>query len=449
MSSGEISSLLRARQGAVFTAGRATLGFNKIEQRLGRIDINRAFAIPPALVLTREQIVKAFTYESEDPSSRWIRFFSVAYIHDGQILFRKLDEQTFEVQLLFDHLTTPGTDERGHERSRGGWNLRPRNRFKPEAQSTLAIALDSTRPPFRSTKRPVRTCVIFNPSARGEKAKHFRRHLDGISGQSVLKLTTAAGEAQRLAAEAVREGFEVVVAAGGDGTVNEVLNGIVHAPGGLERTCLGVLPLGTVNVFARELGLPTQFEPAWELIRQGHETRIDLPSVKVSGHKESRYFAQLAGAGLDARAVELVKWQVKKVIGPLAYVLAGLHAVLGTPAQIRAEGGGHSETGELVLIGNGKLYGGPFNLFPNADLRDGLLEVCVVPHASFMTLARCGPGLLLRKGLPASVTRAFRAESLTLTSLSPAPVQIDGELIGHLPATFSIERARLRVIARA
>src|SRR5262249_10138792 len=93
----------------------------------------------------------------------------------------------------------------------------------------------------------VRTCVIFNPAARGDKAWRFRRHLEAIGKQSTLRQTAAAGEARRLAAEAVREGFDVVVAAGGDGTLNEVLNGIGDIPDGFERARLGVLPLGTVN----------------------------------------------------------------------------------------------------------------------------------------------------------------------------------------------------------
>ena len=295
----------------------------------------------------------------------------------------------------------------------------------------------------------MRTCVIFNPTARGDKAVHFRSHLEQIATQSALKGTASAGDARRLATEAVLQGFETIVAAGGDGTVNEVLNGICDVPDGLERARLGVLPLGTVNVFARELSLPAQFEPAWEVIRQGRESRIDLPMVRLNNGPQPRYFAQLAGAGLDARAVELVKWQVKKVIGPLAYVLAGLSAVLRAASPVTVTGAGNCVTGELVLIGNGRLYGGPFKLFPQADLRDGLLEICVVPRANWLTLARCGPGLLLRKGLPASVTKSFRAEYVALTSRSPVPVQVDGELVGHLPATFSVQRSRLRVIVPA
>src|SRR5262245_20622564 len=158
--------------------------------------------------------------------------------------------------------------------------------------------------------KEVRTCVIFNPTARGEKARRFRKYLDEIGKESSLKQTASPGEARRLAAGAVEEGFEIIVAAGGDGTLNEVLNGIGDVPRGFERARLGVLPLGTVNVFARELALPTRPDQAWEIIRRARETRIDLPSVEFSdkGTVQRRYFAQLAGAGLDARAVELVKW---------------------------------------------------------------------------------------------------------------------------------------------
>jgi len=292
--------------------------------------------------------------------------------------------------------------------------------------------------------------VIFNPTARGDKAKNLRSHLDAISRQTALKQTLVAGDARRLAAEAVREGFEVIVAAGGDGTLNEVLNGIGDERDGFERACLGVLPFGTVNVFAQELSIPAKLELAWEIIRRGRETRIDLPCVEytANGGSERRYFAQLAGAGLDARAIELVKWQVKKLVGPVAYVLAGAHALLGASCKITAAAGkGASIVGELVLIGNGRLYGGRYKLFPKADLRDGLLEVCVFPKVNWLTLARCSPGLLLNGTLPAASTELFQAERLTLTSPGPTPLQIDGELIGQLPATFTIERSRLRVIA--
>jgi diacylglycerol kinase (ATP) len=293
----------------------------------------------------------------------------------------------------------------------------------------------------------VRTCVIFNPAAKGNKARRFRRHLDEIAAESTLKQTSAAGDARILAAQAVREGFEVVVAAGGDGTLNEVLNGIADADG-FERTRLGVLPLGTVNVFARELAIPRRFEKAWRAIRAGRETTIDLPMVDYFANRGPvrRAFAQLAGAGLDARAIELLNWPLKKKIGPLAYVVAGLHALIQPQSQITVIAGDRTVTGELVLIGNGRLYGGEFRVFPEADLRDGALEVCVFPRVNWWLLARCGPGLLLRRRLPPSATVNFRAASVTLKSPVAAPLEVDGEFAGHLPATFSIARSRLRVI---
>jgi YegS/Rv2252/BmrU family lipid kinase len=244
----------------------------------------------------------------------------------------------------------------------------------------------------------------------------------------------------------VREGYEDIVAAGGDGTINEVLNGLGDAPEGFERARLGVLPLGTVNVFAREMGIPRRLDLAWKTIRRGCETRIDLPCARYGANQERRYFVQLGGAGLDARAIELVQWTLKKKIGPLAYVLAGLSALRERASKINAQGGGNSVTGELALIGNGRLYGGPYRVFPRADMRDGLLEVCVFPRAGWLTLALCGPPLVLGGTLPPGVARVFRAESVELSSPSATPVEVDGELLGRLPASFSLERSRLRVI---
>jgi YegS/Rv2252/BmrU family lipid kinase len=295
----------------------------------------------------------------------------------------------------------------------------------------------------------VRTCVIFNPTAKGDKARNFRRHLNEIGADAALKQTRSAGDARKLATDAVEEGFEIIVASGGDGTVNEVLNGIGDAPDGFKRSRLGVLPLGTVNVFARELKIPLRLQAAWEIIRAGREMLIDLPSVEFSanGKRERRYFAQLAGAGLDAHAIELVHWPLKKKIGPLAYVIAGFSALMQPQSTITVTAGSQSATGELVLIGNGRLYGGQYAIFPDADLNDGELEICVFPKVRWLTLARCGPGLLLNRKLPPKATQNIRSASFTLSSpAAAAALEVDGELIGHLPATFSIQRSALRVI---
>jgi YegS/Rv2252/BmrU family lipid kinase len=294
----------------------------------------------------------------------------------------------------------------------------------------------------------VRICVIFNPAAKGDKARNFRRHLDLIAGECVLKQTVAAGGARPLAAEAIREGFDTIVAAGGDGTLNETLNGIGDIPDGFERARLGVLPLGTVNVFAKELGMPTALKQAWQVLRAGRETKIDLPSVEYAGPSgpERRYFAQLAGSGLDARAIALTDWQVKKTAGPLAYIWAGFLALNGPPSRVTAANGAQSETGELVLIGNGRFYGGKYPIHPRADLGDGLLEVCIFPKTNWYTLFRCASMFMFGSDLPAGVARSFRAKSFTLHSDSPTPLEVDGENVGHLPASFTIQSQKLRVV---
>ena len=291
--------------------------------------------------------------------------------------------------------------------------------------------------------------MIFNPAARGEKARRFRHQLDAIGSQCALKATTAPDDARRLAAEAVADGYDLVVAAGGDGTVNEVLNGLGDAPDGLTRARLGVLPLGTVNVFARELKIPLKLKRAWEVLRLGNETQIDLPQVKFSadGNNKTNYFAQLAGAGLDARAIELVDWQHKKKIGPMAYVIAGLKALRERKPKIKICADGKFFEGELVLIGNGRFYGGPFQIFPQADLRDGLLDVCIFPRVDFPALFRCAPRFLTRRKLPEKAVRRFRTPSFQLTSEAPASFELDGEWIGRLPVIFSIAPKKLRVIA--
>ena len=306
--------------------------------------------------------------------------------------------------------------------------------------------------------------MIFNPSARGDKARRFRRQLDAIGAQCALKATTAAGDARRLAAEAVMDGFDLIVAAGGDGTVNEVLNGIGDAPDGFARARLGILPLGTVNVFARELKIPMKVGRAWEVLQRGRELKIDLPRVEFSanGVLQKQYFCQLAGAGLDARAIELVDWQHKKQVGKFAYVIAGLKALcekkpqivvarascpgVSLPEETHGQDARATISGELVLVGNGRLYGGSFALLPQADLCDGQLDICVLPRVNWWTLLRCGPSLLLRGKLPASIAQHLTAETFELTSETAAAFELDGEWVGKLPVTFAIEREKLRVV---
>lgn len=295
----------------------------------------------------------------------------------------------------------------------------------------------------------VRTCVIFNPTAKGDKARRFRERLSEIGRDATLIQTRHAGDASGLAAQAVKDGFDTVVAAGGDGTLNEVLNGLVRASNAATPVRLGHIPLGTVNVFARELGIPLNIDQAWAHIRSGREAHLDLlrAEFEIEGSPQCRFAAILGGAGLDARAVELVDWRLKKMAGPLAYVWAGLKALLEKPAMIEVVTPAGTSAGELVLFGNGRLYGGSYRLFPDADLRDGLVDVCIFPKAGWMTLLRCGPAVLMRGLLPEKAVRRLRVRGVTFRSASRVPFELDGELAGCLPLTLTVLPGALRVVA--
>jgi YegS/Rv2252/BmrU family lipid kinase len=264
---------------------------------------------------------------------------------------------------------------------------------------------------------------------------------------TAFKATASAGDARRLAAEAVLEGYKLIVAAGGDGTVNEVLNGLGDAPDGFERVRFGVLPLGTINVLARELEIPLKLELAWNVLQAGNERLIDLPRAEfqAGAGREQRYFIQLAGAGLDARAIELTDWQLKKAAGPLAYVVAGLKALREKKPVIQLHVNGTVTPGELILIGNGKLYGGSFEIFPAAKLNDGQLDICVLRQAHFPNLLRLAPRLLLRRHVPESMVKRFTAVTFELKSDQPAALELDGEWAGNLPATISLLPRKLRL----
>ncbi len=290
--------------------------------------------------------------------------------------------------------------------------------------------------------------MIFNPAARGEKAREFRKFLEGIPGDVALKPTQGPGHAVELARAALDEEFQDIVAAGGDGTLNEVLNGIGKADNGFEQARLGVLPLGTVNVFAKELNIPEDAGRAWDTVVAGNDRLIDLPyaDTTIEGATERRYFAQLAGAGLDAEAISLVDWESKRRFRQLAYIRAGLRAVMGPQKRVMVRGDSDEAEGELVLIGNGKFYGGRWNVFPNASLTDGKIDVCVFPKVGIWAAVRYWASLLMGNRKVPSWIRYFQSHVVELTSPNGAQFELEGDLAGTLPAKLGVEPERLRVI---
>jgi diacylglycerol kinase (ATP) len=290
-------------------------------------------------------------------------------------------------------------------------------------------------------------CVIYNPTARGEKARAFRDEVTKVAKDWELMPTTCAGDARVLAAKATRNGYTDIIAAGGDGTLNEVVNGIGDVPGGFAKIKFGFLPLGTINVFARELGLPLKWQKAWQVASSGKTTNIDVAMadfINRSGTSEKRLFVQLAGAGLDARAVELVSWKQKKIIGPIAYIISGFRALSERHEVIDVRGTTNAK-GELVLFGNGRLYGGSFNFFPRASLQDGLCDVAVFPKVSTFQLIKAVVGMYTGSVYRMCDADQQQAAKVQLNSTGHVPLQLDGDLVGELPATITVLPKVLRV----
>lgn len=295
----------------------------------------------------------------------------------------------------------------------------------------------------------MRACVIFNPTAKGNRARHFRKHLDELGANATFKMTTHAGAARELACAAVNEGFDTIVAAGGDGTLNEVVNGMGDAPDGYARARFAVVPLGTVNVFALELGIPFKLRDAWQIILNGKERLIDLPEAEfhIKEKPVRRKFLQLAGAGWDARAVELVSWELKKRIGRFAYVWAGLGALKPRESKVHLQTNGSAHRGDFVLIGNGRFYAGKYPFLHRAELADGLLDVTVFPEFNWKTMPACMTNFIFGRYFRPGAQPYCQWPTLSLTSDQVTPLQLDGELVGHLPAKISLLPKTLRVIA--
>ena len=283
--------------------------------------------------------------------------------------------------------------------------------------------------------------LIFNPKARSQKGQRALRFLMDHATRFALHATSSAEEARELASEFARNGEPVVIAAGGDGTLNAVVQGLAGS-----KTALGVLPAGTMNVFARELGIPfDNLQRAFEVIEAGQMQEIDL--FEANGVP----FVQMAGVGFDAMVIEETTWESKKMLGPLAYLLAAVKVLGESPPKMEVVcSDGRREEGVAVLAGNGSLYGGQFKLFHKADNRDSMLDVLVFKEAGYKVVLDSLRGLALGGvELESSTVSYLQTPALTVTADREVPIQVDGELVGRCKKVVfgNEDPGRLRVIA--
>lgn len=232
-----------------------------------------------------------------------------------------------------------------------------------------------------------------------------------------------------------------MVAAGGDGTVHEVASGLLDARrDGHDGTALALMPLGTMNVFAMELGLPVRnVRACWRAAVEGETRNVDCWSTNGTP------LVQLGGIGLDAAVVAETSWEFKRRMGAFSY-LANAARILARPApRLRIEVDGECLDGALVLFGNGEHYGGPIKAFPGARLDDGWLHVLVLRRQT--TVDVLGFLAALATGTVESFSGAdlLRGREVHVTSARPVPFEVDGEHVGETPVTLVSGGAPLRV----
>ncbi|MFL6277082.1 MAG: diacylglycerol/lipid kinase family protein [Blastocatellia bacterium] len=287
--------------------------------------------------------------------------------------------------------------------------------------------------------------IIYNPmsgraGSRAENARHMTGLLAARGIRAEAYATTGPDDATRLAREAVSQGVETIISYGGDGTLNEVIQGMAR-----RTAALAIWPGGTSNVVARDLGMPFTAERLADVIAAGKTIRVALGLALRA--ETQRYFLMMAGIGLDASIARSVNKRLKRRAGELAYWVSGIKHLFTWPAELfTINVDGQRFESAFAIIGNGKGYGGGMLLTPNARLDEPLFEVYILPVlrsnvAYLRVLSACMRGKPEASG--ATMIKGRRVEA----NSSHAPwVQADGEVIGPLPMRFEVVPDALTLI---
>jgi diacylglycerol kinase (ATP) len=293
------------------------------------------------------------------------------------------------------------------------------------------------------------TVLISNPNAgRGGsgRAREVARFCESLRkrGIEVEALDTRGpNDAARLAANVAREGARDVIVSGGDGTINEALQGIVGT-----GARMAVWPRGTANVLARELKLPFDAERAAAVIARGRSKPVHVGCATVESTGERRYFFLMAGIGLDASIVQRVRPRLKRRVGEAAFWYSGLgHLAHWQPMPFNVEVDGQIFPATFAAIGKASHYGGNLAITPRARMEEPEFEICIIDSNSRLRFLY----LLSHAARPNGVAENMRGVQFIRTTRArvtgDAPVQIDGELTGQLPMTFEIAPTPIEIIS--
>ncbi len=292
----------------------------------------------------------------------------------------------------------------------------------------------------------VKPYIIFNPRAGSvtnrEKVLSELTQLDPMA----LRTTRKAADAEKWARNAVRTKCDYIVVAGGDGTLNGVVNGLATDA---KNVRIGIVPLGTGNDFARTLGLPLSIEHNIDILRSAKTRRIDLVRVKS---KRARYFVNVSAGGFSGMVDEKITPRIKRTWGPLAYIrgaAAALPELHAYHTQILLDDD-EQLSGELynVVVANGRFVAGGLPIAPDADPSDGLLEVVLIPKLCGPEIALLAAEIVLGKHLSSKATVFRRARKISVRSRPGMCFNVDGELVGSAPAEFQILPRALNFVVK-
>lgn len=300
----------------------------------------------------------------------------------------------------------------------------------------------------------MKVCLILNPAA-GPTDFHRQlnkavEHLRSYGWDVNLLETMEKGDATRIARRAADEGYDVAVAVGGDGTINEVVNGLVGS-----GTALGVIPAGTSNVFAADVGIPiwnplrpNAVRAAAEIIHAGQRRKVDVGRVQFSDGRQ-RYFFMWCGVGFDAAITQEVQSVDTRRLGMVAWAIAGVMVAInfmGTRGNVAVGNRLGRRRVLWAIISNGQLYGRLWRIAPHAKMDDGILDFTLFEGYGVFSTVRHLAGLTLGRYARDPMVYMDRADSIDIETYKPLPVHVDAEPVGTTPVKISVVPRALSVV---